>query len=153
SIERRKFVLQQVNFLKKLQLYLRITDPTESRTLSITPLGTTVSFDRPQWAVDADTHFHVLHRASGKTYLYHVFQGDGTLLTRQFWEGENRPQLEILNESGEIGVKGGQRRASSSDFPPPPETTNSVSLKEPAPSGTASSTSESNKNDTPPPPQ
>lgn len=152
SIERRKFVLQQVNFLKNLQLYLRITDSTESRTLSITPLGTTVSFDRPQWIVDRETHFHVLHRASGKTYAYHVFQGDGTLLTRQYWEGETRPQLKILNEGGEIGVKGGQRRLTSADFPSPPAT-NSVSLPEPAPSGTASSTPESKKNDTPPPPQ
>ncbi|MBN8248735.1 MAG: hypothetical protein J0L84_15005 [Verrucomicrobia bacterium] len=117
SIERRKYILQQVNFLKRLQLYLRISDSSESRTLAIVPLGSTVTFDRPQWVVDRETRFHVLHRTSQGIYAYHVFRGDGTLLVRQLYTGEPRPELQIVNEAGEVGVRKGQRRPDSSDIP------------------------------------
>lgn len=152
SIERRKFILQQVNFFKQLQLYLRITDPSESRTLSIINLGPTYSFDRPQWTVDRETRFHVLHRSSSHLYAYQVFRGDGTLLVRQLWTGE-RPELKILNEAGEVGVRGGQRRPDRSDVPSPPATNSVSALPAATPTGApAVPSTGSTKNDAPVPP-
>ncbi|MBX3733356.1 MAG: hypothetical protein KF791_12265 [Verrucomicrobiae bacterium] len=151
TTDRRKYILQQVNFLKKLQLYLRITDPTESRTHAIIALGPTVNFDRPQWVVDRETRFHVLHRATGDLYAYHIFQGDGSLQTRQLWQGDPRPDLVFVNDAGEVGVRRGRRRPDPSDIPavlpakspgpaaaaeiPPPEVppTNSTSDAPPPP--------------------
>jgi hypothetical protein len=117
SFERRKYILQQVNFMKKVQLYLRVMDAHETQTFAVTPLGPTVSFDRPQWVVDAESRFHVLHRADSNNYLYHVFRGDGTLTIRQLWASEEgRPELRV-NGEGEVRVFGGVRRPSAADLP------------------------------------
>lgn len=149
SIERRKYILQQVNFMSKIQLYLRITDQRESRTLSITPLGTTVSFDRPQWIVDRETRFHVLHRVGSTVYAYNVFRGDGELLIRQLWTGDPRAELQTLNESGEIGVKGAVRRLDRSDIPAPLQTNSLTSVQEPKTTEPAIPSPEVKKNDAP----
>ncbi len=153
TIERRKFILQQVNFLKKIQLYLRITDPNESKTLSITSLGRTVSFDRPQWIVDRETRFHVLHRATGNLYAYHVFRGDGAILVREVWESDTRPELQILNETGEVGVKSGRRRPTSSDIPAASPTNSVSEVQDPKEGAPATQSPEVKTNDAPPPPR
>jgi len=147
STERRKYLLQQVNFMKRLQLYLRITDPSESRTHAIVPLGSTVTFDRPQWVVDRETRFHVLHRTTQSVYAYHVFRGDGTLLVRQLYTGDQRPELQIVNEAGEIGVRKGQRRPDPSDIPSV-AATNAVTAVT-APADTAAAGTQDKPNDPP----
>ncbi|MCW5559278.1 MAG: hypothetical protein KIT22_15795 [Verrucomicrobiae bacterium] len=148
SIDRRKYVLQQVNFLKRLQLYLRITDPSESRTHAIIPMGSTVTFDRPQWVVDRETRFHVLHRTAQGIFAYHVFRGDGALLVRQLWTGDPRPELQIVNESGEIIVRKGQRRPDPSDIPSV-AATNAVSSVTAPGGGTTASGTQDKPNDPP----
>jgi len=149
SIERRKYVLQQVNFLKRLQLYLRITDSSESRTHAIIPMGSTVTFDRPQWVVDRETRFHVLHRTTQGVFAYHVFRGDGALLVRQLWIGDPRPELQIVNEAGEVGVRKGQRRPDPSDIPPAVSATNAVSAVTIPGGGTTVSGTQDQPNDLP----
>ncbi len=149
TIDRRKFILQQVNFMKKVQLYLRITDQRESKTLSITPLGTTVSFDRPQWIVDRETRFHVLHRVNNNLYAYHIFRGDGEELVRQIWEGDPRADLQIVNDSGEVGVKGGKRRPDRSDIPSPSTTNSVASVLDSKTGAPATQPPEVKKNDVP----
>lgn len=117
--ERRKYILQQVNFLEKLQLYLRVTDATESRTFKVTPLGGTVSFDPPRWVVDRENQFHVLHRINASQIVYHVFQPDGTLSIRRIYRFVNsKPELRV-NDDGEIAVMGGVRQITRADIPPP----------------------------------
>lgn len=117
TVERRKFVLQQVNFMQKLRLYVRVCDATESKTFKVTTLGPVVSFDPPKWVLDRQNRFHVLHRVDSNHYAYHVFQSDGSLVQRELHRfAQSTPELRV-NEAGEITVVGGVRRPVPSDIP------------------------------------
>jgi hypothetical protein len=130
TVERRKFIVQKGNFQKKAQLYVRITDSSEAHTVRVLPLGVSVSFDRPEWVVDRQTRFHILHRTDASHYLYHIILPDGTIESRRMLinDGSGRTQFRV-NEEGEIRVFGGVRRAYPGELPASKETavsTNSV---------------------------
>ena len=117
--ERRKFILQQANYLKEVVLYVRCTDERESASFSVTKLGRTVSFTRPQRSLDAEGRWHVLHQFDRNEYRYHVFGPEGILLTRQtFAITDRRPEIRV-NDEGKVAVIGGVRRVSADDFPAP----------------------------------
>ncbi len=119
STAKRKYILQQVNFLRKVQLYLRVTDGEENKNLKVTGLGPLVSFDPPRWVVDRENRFHVLHRVDANTSAYHLFDPEGTTLRREFYRfGASAPELRV-NDDGEAAVIGGVRRPSAGDIPPP----------------------------------
>lgn len=116
---KRKFILQQVNFLRKVQLYLRITDGEETANIKVANLGNLVSFDPPKWVVDRQNRFHVLHRVDAANSSYHLFLPDGTLDRRELYRfTASTPELRV-NEAGEVAVVGGIRRPSPGDIPPP----------------------------------
>ena len=118
TVEQRKYILQQANFLKHLRLYLRITDPTEAHTFKVINLGGVVTFNPPQWVLDRQSHLHVLHQFGATECLYHHFDPDGNLIARQQWVvASRRPQLRV-NEAGEVAVVGGARRFDRADVPP-----------------------------------
>jgi hypothetical protein len=119
TIAGRKFILQQVNYLKHLRLYLRVTDGGESQTLKVLQLGPMVSFNRPQWVMDRQSHLHVLHQTGPDDLRYHEINPEGLILARQVWRiSGKRPELRV-NESGEIAVVGGMRRPDRNDIPAP----------------------------------
>lgn len=119
STVKRKFILQQVNFLRKVQLYLRITDGDETVNIKVANLGNLVSFDPPKWVVDRQNRFHVLHRVDAANSSYHLFLPDGTLERRELYRfTASTPELRV-NEAGEVAVVGGIRRPSPGDIPPP----------------------------------
>lgn len=121
QLERRKFILQRASFPnKRVQLYARLTDSTESHTIKVIPLGNTVSFDRPEWLVDRESHFHVLHRTDSAHYFYHLLAPDGSLTLRQLWlaDGSGRVELRV-NEEGEVRVFGAVRRPYPGELPKP----------------------------------
>lgn len=121
TIEQRKYILQQANYLKQVQLYLRVTDLSESRTYKVISLGGLVSFKRPEFLVDKQSRFHVLHQYSATEHRYHVIDADGTMITREVRLGpERRPQLRV-NDEGLVAVIGGVRRLDKNDVPPPTE--------------------------------
>lgn len=121
TIEQRKYILQQANYLRDLRLYLRVTNLGESDTYRVAPLGGTVNFARPQYVVDRKSHFHILHQYGASGYRYHEFNADGDLLCRQVWEiTASRPKLSV-NDQGEVGVIGGTRRYTKDDLPEPSE--------------------------------
>lgn len=122
KLERRKFIVQKGNFQKKAQLYVRITDASEAETIKVLPLGPSVSFDRPEWVVDRQTRFHILHRTDASHYLYHVILADGTIESRRMLinDGAGRTQFRV-NDEGEIRVFGGVRRAFPGELPAPKE--------------------------------
>jgi hypothetical protein len=115
-------VLQRVSFLRKVQLYARVTDESETHTIRVIPLGSTVSFDRPEWIVDRETQFHVLHRADSSHYFYHVLTADGTIQIRQLMIGDGvaRPEIRV-NKEGEVRVFGAIRRPYPGELPKPAE--------------------------------
>ena len=119
TIVKRKYILQQVNFLRKLQLYLRVTDGEENRIFKVTKLGPVVTFDPPRWVVDRQNRFHVLHRIDANTSAYHMFEPDGQAVRRELHRyTTTTPELRV-NEAGEVAVIGGVRRPSPGDIPAP----------------------------------
>ncbi|MFM7101490.1 MAG: hypothetical protein ACKO3N_09990 [Verrucomicrobiota bacterium] len=125
--ERRKYILQQANYLRALRLYLRITDRAEGRTFRVLHLGGIISFGSPSVMVDRRSRLHVLHPFAPDRFAYHVISPDGLVERRETWIGAGqRPELRV-NETNQIIVFGGNRRPSPADLParpPVPASTN-----------------------------
>lgn len=125
--ERRKYILQQANYLRALRLYLRITDSSEGRTYRVLHLGGIISFGSPSVMVDRQSRLHVLHPFAPDRFAYHVVSPDGLVERRETWMGAGqRPELR-MNATNQIIVFGGNRRPSSADLParpPVPASTN-----------------------------
>lgn len=117
--ELRKYILQQANYLRgQIRLYLRITD-SYGKTYRVSPVGSLVSFSRPEAQVDRFSHLHVLFQNGPTTFSYSAFNPDGSLLARQTLDYQGpRPRLRMTND-GTVSVFGGVRRIMSSDVPPP----------------------------------
>jgi hypothetical protein len=135
--ELRRYILQQANYLKgQIRLYLRITD-AYGKTLRVFPVGSMVSFSRPNFQVDKASELHVLYQNGPYTYSYTHFSPDGDLLARQTYDYvTTRPQLRGEDDGG-ISVKGGSRRVTPNDVPPPPETPENEATPSPPPPQTA----------------
>lgn len=127
--EIRKYALQQARLITELKLYLRITDPHETKVYRVTPIDRLVSISKPEVQIDRRSNLHVLHQTGQRTFNYSVFDPDGTLLIRQqhVYHDSNgsRPRLQA-NSDGDIGVFGGARKLSPADVPrpsllPPPQ--------------------------------
>jgi hypothetical protein len=118
SPEVRKYILQQANYLKgRIRLYIRLTDQTGSKTIRVFPIGTLVSFSRPEPQLDKFSNLHVLFANGPQSYSYNVISPDGELQSRQTYEYVGtRPRLQP-NDDGSISVKGGVRRVTGDDFP------------------------------------
>lgn len=113
----RKYLLCQVTHLREARLYIRVTDADESGNIHTTPLGATVSFNRPACSLDRQSRLHVLHQFDASSYRYHQIGPDGALLARRTYVfAEKRPQLRI-SEAGEVAVVGGDRRRVPDDVP------------------------------------
>lgn len=115
----RKYILQEANYLKRnLRLYLRITDPAETQTFRVVPLGPVVSFANPQPQLDRASNLHLLFQNGRITCAYYVINPHGDILVRQTWLiAGSRPRLTIDAE-GRTLVVGGQRQYSPDDIPP-----------------------------------
>jgi hypothetical protein len=115
--EVRKYILQQAN-LKRLTLYVRITDESETLTHRLLPVGPLVSFSRPEPQVDKDSNLHLLFQTGPRAFSYSVISPKGDLVLRQTHDySRTRPVLRS-KEDGRIYVAGGQRRFAADDLPP-----------------------------------
>ncbi len=120
--ETRKYSLVQANFLKELRLYVRVTNPEETKVFKVLPLGILLSFSRPETLLDKSSDLHVLFQTGAQSFLYLVISPDAELILRQtheYYEG-SRPVLRTSEEQG-VYVRGGRRRMLLSDLPPPPD--------------------------------
>lgn len=143
--EIRRYILQQANYIRgQIRLYLRVTD-RYGKPIRVVPIGSMVSFGRPEPQIDRTSNLHVLHQDGGSSFNYDVFNSQGDLLVRQTYEYfDSRPRLRI-DDDGNVKVVGGTRRIASNDipapkadddalttpapplvFPPPPPATNAV---------------------------
>jgi hypothetical protein len=116
--EVRKYVLQQANYLKgKLRLYLRLTDATGTKVFRVVPIGTILSFSRPEPRIDKLSNLHLLYQNWAHSFSYTVFNPDGEVLEQQTYDYvETRPRL-FVGEDGRISVQGGVRRVTSNGSP------------------------------------
>jgi hypothetical protein len=115
--EVRKFVLQQANYLKQLQLYVRVTDNLGEKTLAVRSIGRMVSFSAPEAQVDKFSRLHVLWQTGARGFAYRTVNPDGEVIVSQTYDyTTSRPKLR-LKDDGEITVSGGQRRLTRDDVP------------------------------------
>lgn len=117
--EVRKYALQQATFLKQLRLYVRLTNPEESKVFRVVPLGPLVSFSKPEAQLDKSCNLHVLFQSGARHFLFQIIAPDGELIIRQTYEyTDSRPTLRA-GPQGTVQVAGGRRRVLLSDLPPP----------------------------------
>ncbi|HSU54595.1 MAG TPA: hypothetical protein VLT36_11100 [Candidatus Dormibacteraeota bacterium] len=118
--EVRKYILQQANYINnKLRLYLRITDEAGVKVIKAVPIGTVLSFSRPETQVDKLSNLHLLYQDWAHSFSYFVFNPDGELLTHAGYDfSGDRPRLR-LDEDGNVEVSGGTRRAAANNHPAP----------------------------------
>ncbi len=115
--ETRKFVLQQAHYLKRLELYARISDAADQRVFRVFPLGVLVSFSKPEAQVDRSSHLHVLFQTGARAFAYYVIDPDGQVTVRQTHDyAGSRPVLRV-GDKGTIYVAGGARRQTVGDVP------------------------------------
>ncbi len=121
--EVRKYILQEANYLRgQLRLYLRLTDASGARTFRVFPIGSMVSFSRPDPQLDRWSNLHLLYQNGPRSFSYTVFNPQGEMVVRQTYEyTDTRPRLKV-NEEGTISVVGGVRRPMKNDLPPPSPT-------------------------------
>ncbi len=114
--EARKYALQQANYLKELTLYVRLTNPSETKVFRVFPIGPLLSFSRPEAQIDRESKLHVLWQTGARSFQYCVVTPDGDLVRRQIHSyTQTRPVLR--SRDGEIVVSGGMRRLSRTDIP------------------------------------
>ena len=118
--EVRKYILQQANYLRnQIRLYLRVTDVSGEKIFRVVPIGSLLSFSRPEFQLDKFARLHVLYENGPHSFSYTVFNPDGELVARQTYDFmETRARLRVDAE-GRISVVGGTRRVTANDFPPP----------------------------------
>lgn len=115
--EVRKYVLQQANYIKQLQLYVRVTDGAGGKTFSVRSIGRMVSFSQPEPQLDQLSQLHVLWQTGARAFAYRLVNPDGEVLAQQTYDyTTTRPKLR-LNEEGKIIVVGGARRVTRDDLP------------------------------------
>jgi hypothetical protein len=117
--EVRKYILQQANYLKRLRLYLRLTDPSEGKVFKVFAIGPIVSFARPDPQMDKFSNLHILYQTGARSYSYTVVTPDGEISVRQKFDiATTRPRLQPGGD-GNFVVVGGMRRPAVDDLPAP----------------------------------
>lgn len=115
--EVRKYSLQQANYLRsQLRLYFRLTD-SAGKVSKVVPIGPMLSFGQPEPEVDRYSNLHVLYQNGPHTFSHTVFNPDGELIIRRFYDfTSTRPSLK-KDKDGKLGVVGGERHLSADDLP------------------------------------
>ncbi len=131
--EVRKYVLQQANYLKRLMLYLRLTDEQDVRVYRVLPIGPMVSFSRPEAQVDKESNLHVLNQFGGWSFNYVVITPQGTVLVRHKYDYTGTRPVLRMTEGGKVYVSGGIRRIGPDDLPPPDTESSTNDVKAPKP--------------------
>jgi hypothetical protein len=125
--EVRRYILQQAQYQKQLRLYLRIADANDQTVFKVQPIGTLVSFSRPEAQVDQNSDLNVIFQNGARSFSFQVVRPDGNITLRQTYDyTSTRPSLRA-NDEGRIYVSGGVRRYTADDLPVPlPPPTNVV---------------------------
>ena len=109
--EVRKYALEQAQFRKEVNLYVRITDVSENKTFRVLPAGPIVSFNRPEAQIDRESRLHLLFQTGTRSFLYHVITPDGNRLLQQIYDFTGKSPVRLKSDpDGIIFVSGGERR-------------------------------------------
>ena len=128
--EIRKYALIQANQGPQLQLYFRLSNPAETYTYRIFPVGRILSFSYPEHQVDRRSQLHMIYQDGSKRFRYFIFNTDGEMIARQtYFYTDSRPKLAV-GKDGEIAVSGGARNPNSTDIPQPSAAASSSDAKD-----------------------
>jgi hypothetical protein len=117
---RRKYMIQQANYLQRPRLFASVADPTGATIFRVVRLGTTVSFNPPsEFRIDAGSRLHVLHQVGADEFIHHRINADGEVEIRNLYGNRTgRPELG-MNDEGEVAVIHARRKPSPGDIPGP----------------------------------
>ena len=115
--EMRKYTLLRATYTKHMRLYLRVTDPSDSRVFKIVNLGNVVSFSRPQTVLDKQNNLHVLYEDGARSFNYSVINPDGDLFIRQTHRYTDAGPRLVVDDTNEVTIMGGARQMAATDLP------------------------------------
>ena len=113
----RKYTLLRAAYLKHLRLYLRVTDPTDTKLIKVVNIGGVVSFSRPQTLLDKHNNLHLLFEDGARSFNYSVITPDGEITIRQTHRYTDTPPRLKMDELNEVAVVGGMRQMAATDLP------------------------------------
>ena len=118
---RRKYMIQQANYLNRPRLYASVTDPLDASACRVIRLGTVVSFNPPSdFMLDATNRLHVIHQVGADDFIHHCIGSHGDVIIRNIYANRSgRPSLG-MNDDGEVTVIHGRRKPNPGDIPSPP---------------------------------
>lgn len=115
--EMRVYSLVRATGIKQTRLYVRVTDPGDTRVFRVCSLGQAVAFGKPEALVDRASQLHVLLQNGPRSFSYCVFDPEGEWQARQTFDyTETRPTFRV-NDAGRVLVVGGVRRFTATDLP------------------------------------
>jgi hypothetical protein len=115
--EIRKYILQQATLSRHSELFLRLTDSTEARTIKLITIGPMISFSDPQMRLDPASNLHIVYQEAAHIYNYSVINPAGDIVTRQtYYYTSSAPHLRV-DDKGNIRIIGGERHVADTDLP------------------------------------
>jgi hypothetical protein len=113
----RKYILIQALSGKETKFYVRVTDAQENN-IKVIPVGTLISFSRPEPQIDKWSNLHVLYQIGSRSMVYTVINPEGLLIARETHSiSDTRPSM-VTTDEGRIVIRGGVRTPSVDDIPP-----------------------------------
>jgi len=119
SPEGRKYALQQANYVKRMILYVRLTDLTEQKVFKVFPAGPLVSFSKPEAQIDRVSNLHLLFQTGARSFFYEVIDPDGEFVLRQTYDYTSTRPVLHSDDDGKTFVRGGIRHTNANDLPLP----------------------------------
>ncbi len=115
--ETRKYILEEASLLKRKNLYVRVTDVTESKTFRVNCLGPTLSFNGPQARLDSNNNLHLIYQEASRKYSYIIVNPDGVICLHQTYVYSTSAPFFKVDAAGNPHIAGGERLLAKNDFP------------------------------------
>jgi hypothetical protein len=116
--EVRKYTLIKANYLRsQLQLFIQVSDQSESHVFNVISLGKMVSFNEPETQLDRLSNLHLLWQSGAHLFTYAMVKPDGGLAKQEIYDYvTTRPRLN-MNDDSSVTVTGGVRRLDPGELP------------------------------------
>jgi hypothetical protein len=116
--EVRKYTLIKANYLhSQLQLFVQVSDQSESHVFNVISLGKMVSFNEPETQLDRFSNLHILWQSGAHLFTYAMVKPDGILAKQEIYDYvTTRPRLNMSDDSS-VTVMGGVRRLDPGELP------------------------------------
>lgn len=118
--EVRKYALIQATNQRQIKLYVRVTDQQETLVYHVFPIGSLLSFSKPEAQVDQTGQLHVLFQVGARAFSYSVIRPNGEQVIRQVYQYTGTRPMLRGDKDGKLVVMGGARVVTRTDIPKPP---------------------------------